>query len=355
MTSQNNRIPVCVITGFLGSGKTTLLNRVLNEPHGRRIAVVENEFGEVGIDEDLISAASPTVMKMSNGCLCCTSSGDLVRALAELRDRKNEFDYVIIETTGVANPAPVLQTFALNEEISNAFAVDSVVTLVDAMHVERHLESKECKAQIAMADVVVLNKVDLVESAKIDEVERAITRLNPVAAILKTSRALVDVADIFRQGSTSLERLLQMDSSTGSAFKAEACEHAGHDHGDHDHDHCDHDHCDHEAHHGLSHHYHDEEISSLSCQADGDLDPSLFNPWFGTLLRKHGDDLYRCKGILSLSGRDNKVVLHAVHRVTEVEEGSPWGAEPRKSRLVFIGKSLDRTGLIDGFAACVVR
>lgn len=340
MITQTTRIPVTIVTGFLGSGKTTLLNHLLNGAHGKRIAIIENEFGEVSIDDALLVESNQTIFKMSNGCLCCTINGDLVRTLTELIARRSEFDYVIIETTGVANPAPVVQTFMVNEEIAEAFALDAVVTTIDAKHIGEHIENIECKEQVAFADILILNKLDLVTTSEAEAVVTKLRSLNSLAVIHRTERSNIALAAILDQ----------------HAFSSEA---VGEDHDEHGHDHegCDHDHngetCDHDHGHLHSHH-HDDDVQSVGCVLSGDIDKARFNTWFGQLIQNNGDRLYRCKGILSIAGETNKVILQTVHRVVEVTSGSAWQEGEHLSKIVFIGKDLKRDELLAGFKGCAV-
>ena len=340
MITQTTRIPVTIVTGFLGLGKTTLLNHLLNGAHGKRIAIIENEFGEVSIDDALLVESNQTIFKMSNGCLCCTINGDLVRTLTELIARRSEFDYVIIETTGVANPAPVVQTFMVNEEIAEAFALDAVVTTIDAKHIGEHIENIECKEQVAFADILILNKLDLVTTGEAEAVVTKLRSLNSLAVIHRTERSNIALAAILDQ----------------HAFSSEA---VGEDHDEHGHDHegCDHDHngetCDHDHGHLHSHH-HDDDVQSVGCVLSGDIDKARFNTWFGQLIQNNGDRLYRCKGILSIAGETNKVILQTVHRVVEVTSGSAWQEGEHLSKIVFIGKDLKRDELLAGFKGCAV-
>lgn len=354
MNTQTTRIPVTIVTGFLGSGKTTLLNHVLNGAHGKRIAIIENEFGEVSIDDALLVESNQTIFKMSNGCLCCTINGDLVRTLTELIARRSEFDYVIIETTGVANPAPVVQTFMVNEDIAEAFALDAVVTTIDAKHIGEHIENKECKEQVAFADILILNKLDLVTTDEAEAVVTKLRSLNGLAVIHRAERSNIALAAILDQ----------------RAFSSEA---VGEDHDEHGHDHegCDHDHngetCDHD--HGHQHdnhdhvhdhghlhsHHHDDDVQSVGYVLSGDIDKARFNAWFGQLIRNNGDRLYRCKGILNIAGETNKTILQTVHRVVEVTSGSAWKEGERLSKIVFIGKDLKRDELLAGFKGCAIQ
>jgi G3E family GTPase len=349
MNTQIKRLPVTILTGFLGSGKTTLLNRLLKEAHGKRIAVIENEFGEVSIDDALLAENTQPIMKVSNGCLCCTVNGDLVKTLEDLIERREEFDYVVVETTGVANPAPVVQTFLMNEEINDAFEIDAVITLVDAKHLELHIGSKECKDQIAFADIVILNKIDLVEASSVDDVEHSVRKLNALATIHRTQRSEL-----------ALDAILDQGAFGKIAIEEERDHDHNHDHDqEHDHDHahnCDDHDCharDHEHNGHLHAHSHDEDVSSVGIELSGSLDAARFNKWFGDLIRAEGDNLYRCKGILSIAEKPERVILQAVHRVTESTKGAPWGADERVIKLVFIGKHLKRSDLLAGVQSCL--
>ncbi len=351
MKTQNTRIPVTIVTGFLGSGKTTLLNHLLNDAHGKRIAIIENEFGEVSIDDALLVERNQTIFKMSNGCLCCTINGDLVRTLTELIARRSEFDYVIIETTGVANPAPVVQTFMVNEDIAEAFTLDAVVTTIDTKHIGQHIENKESKEQVAFADILILNKLDLVTTDEAEAVVTKLRSLNGLAVIHKAERSNIALDAILDQ----------------QAFSSEA---VGEDHDEHGHEDCGHDHngetCDHDhgqqqndhdhaqAHEHLHSHHHDDDVQSVGYELSGDIDKVRFNAWFGQLIQSNGDQLYRCKGILNIAGESNKVIVQTVHRIVEVTSGSAWNEGERLSKIVFIGKDLKREELLAGFKGCVV-
>ncbi len=358
MNKQIKRTPVTIVTGFLGSGKTTLLNRLLNETHGKRIAVIENEFGEVSIDDALLVDTKQPVFKMSNGCLCCTINGDLVRTLTDLIERRSEFDYVIIETTGLANPAPVVQTFMVNEDINEVFELDAVITTVDAKHLDLHIDSKECKEQIALADIVILNKLDLVDDATAAAIELKIRALNAIAVLHKAERSQVALENILDQHAFSGAELMKHGSHSGyeHSHEEEKCEHAHEHHGDsRNHEHGDGESCSHEPGQGHGHlhsHQHDEDVQSVGCELPGDLDRAKFNTWFGQLLQDKGDQIYRCKGILSIAGEPMKVVVQAVHRVVEVTTASTGIDGQRSSKIVFIGKALNRIELIQGFKSC---
>jgi G3E family GTPase len=358
METNINRTPVTLLTGFLGSGKTTLLKHILSGSHGLRIAIIENEFGEVSIDDELLSGSAKTVLKLDNGCLCCTSNGDLVQTLLDLDERRGEFDYIIIETTGVANPAPVVQTLLLNEDLAESFRLDAVVTLVDANHLPLHIQSKECVEQIALADIVILNKTDLVDEEALEKIEDIIAKKNKLARVHKTQRGAIELAKILNQSAFSETKMLAAleleadhdhqhehthgDHDCGSG----TCNHVHHDH-DHDHSH------DHEPNHSLSRHSHDEDISSVGLVLAGSLDAGRFNAWFAKLIQDRGDSIFRIKGILSVADRADRVVVQTVHRVSEVTSGPSWGKEDRESKIVFIGKGLDRASLLQDLTSCL--
>lgn len=346
--TQNKRIPVTLLTGFLGAGKTTLLSRILKDSHGKRVAVIENEFGEVSIDDSLLADTDQEVIKMSNGCLCCTTSGDLVKALLGLAERRDEFDYVVIETTGVANPAPVVQTFLLNEEIAESFELDAVVTLVDAKHIGLHISSKECKEQIALADIVVLNKIDLISADEVDAAEAKVRSLNALAVLHRTVNSGLSIEQILDQGAFSKAPVVSEHKHDHDHEHGQCC--------DHDHDHSDGHSCSHDHDHDqqdLDSHHHDEDITSVGFELSGDLDQAAFNKWFGSLISLQGDQIYRCKGILSIAGKNARVIVQTVHRVSDVTTGSAWAGSARVSKIVFIGKNLDRENLWQGLNGCL--
>ncbi|OPZ89273.1 MAG: putative metal chaperone YciC [bacterium ADurb.Bin425] len=390
MTSE--KIPVTLVTGFLGSGKTTLLNHLLSQQHGKRLAIIENEFGEIGIDDTLLIDAngSSGIFKMNNGCLCCTVKDDLVTTLTTLHERRAEFDQVIIETTGVANPVGVLKTFLLNEDLQEMFSVDAVVTLVDAAHILDHLDREECREQIACADLVIVNKIDLVSEGKVLEVEAAIKSMNPLAALVRQQRSAMPSNQIFGLNAfMSAPNLLGQsatESGEGSncAHEGEQCGH-NHDHGhDHDcghgHDHghinghvhehtheCDdkEGHCSHDHGHAHAHehsHHHDIDLQSVSLQVEQPIDKVKFNTWFAALLFNQGDRLYRVKGILHFHGEE-PLVVQAVHRVVETAgrtgSSQATAANEQKnktsSRIVFIGKigQAEKVEIETGFKACL--
>ncbi|MGN6284447.1 MAG: CobW family GTP-binding protein [Afipia sp.] len=351
-----NKIPVTVLTGYLGAGKTTLLNRILSENHGKKYAVIVNEFGEIGIDNDLIIGADEEVFEMNNGCVCCTVRGDLVRILDGLMKRKGKFDAIILETTGLADPAPVAQTFFVDDDVREKTALDAVVTVADAKWLSNRLkDAPEAKNQIAFADVIVLNKTDLVSKDELAEVEGRIRAINPYAKLHRTERCQVQLSDVLERGAFDLDRILEIEPD----FLEDGGHDHHHDHGHHhhghghDHDHHDHHHHDH-GHHGLKH-YHDEDMQSLSLHSDKPLDPTKFMPWLQKLVAEDGANILRSKGILAFEGDDDRYVFQGVHMMLEGDHQRKWkDGEKRESRLVFIGRELPEQKIRDGFAQCIV-
>jgi len=319
---MSDLIPVTVLTGFLGAGKTTLLNRILTEDHGRRYAVVINEFGELGVDNDLVVDADEEVFEMNNGCICCTVRGDLIRILGALMKRAKKFDGIIVETTGLANPAPVAQTFFVDEGVRAKTRLDAIVTVVDAKNLPARLaDSAEAAAQIAFADVIVLNKLDLVTEEEADAVEARILAINPLARIMRATRADVPVTEILHQNAFDLNRILQFDP----------------------------DFLDQES------HGHTEGVYSISIEAARPIVMQKFQEWMGTLLQEKGQDLLRTKGILNVSGESRRFAFQAVHMMADGDYIGPAPeGDTRASRLVFIGRDLNRPQLRRGFEACQV-
>jgi G3E family GTPase len=343
--TMSQKIPVTVLTGYLGAGKTTLLNRILSENHGKKYAVIVNEFGEIGIDNDLIIGADEEVFEMNNGCVCCTVRGDLVRILDGLMKRKGKFDAIIVETTGLADPAPVAQTFFVDEDVQKNARLDAVVTVADAKWLaDRLKDAPEAKNQIAFADVIVLNKTDLVSKAELAEVEARIRGINPYAKLHRTERCKVALSDVLERGAFDLDRILEIEPDFLEA--GDDHDHHGHDHG-HDHHHHDHG-------HGLKH-YHDEEMQSLSLRSDKPLDPTKFMPWLQDLVASEGQKILRSKGILAFHDDDDRYVFQGVHMMLEGDHQRKWKQdEPRQSRLVFIGRELPEQLIRDGFERCIV-
>ena len=317
---QISQIPVTVLTGFLGAGKTTLLNRILTEQHGNRYAVIVNEFGEEGIDNDLVVDADEEVFEMNNGCICCTVRGDLIRILGGLMKRADKFDAIIVETTGLADPAPVAQTFFVDQDVADRTRLDAIVTVADAVHLDNQLgEHHEAEEQIAFADIVLLNKTDLVEVESLGRIEDRIRRINPYTKIIRTEHCAANLDEVLGLKAFSLDRVLEVEPDFLTS--------------DHDHE-------------------HDDDVKSISLVADAPLDLDKFQTWFGQLLQTRGQDILRSKGILDFKGEDDRYVFQGVHMLMD---GAPMGAWPegsRQSRLVFIGRDLDTMGLEDGFAAC---
>src|SRR4029450_10149209 len=340
-----SKIPVTVLTGYLGAGKTTLLNRILSEPHGKRFAIIVNEFGEIGIDNDLVVNADEEVFEMNNGCICCTVRGDLVRIIDGLMRRKGKFDAIIVETTGLADPAPVAQTFFVDDAVGKTTKLDAVVTVADAKWLNDRLkDAPEAKNQIAFADVILLNKTDLVKPEELSEVEARIRGINPYAKVHKTERCRIALPEVLGRNAFDLDRILDIEP--------EFLDGDGHDH-HHDHGH-DHDHGDghHDHHHGGGlKHYHDEEMQSVSIRTDRPLDPDKFFPWVQQLVQEEGPSILRCKGILAFKDDPDRFVFQGVHMILDGDHQRPWqDGEKRESRAVFIGRKLPEEKIRQGFA-----
>ncbi|MGF7005672.1 CobW family GTP-binding protein [Aminobacter sp. BE322] len=354
MTEAQTQIPVTVLTGYLGSGKTTLLNRILSENHGKRYAVIVNEFGEIGIDNDLIVESDEEIYEMNNGCVCCTVRGDLIRVVEGLMRRPGRFDAIVVETTGLADPVPVAQTFFMDEDVRAKTKLDAVVALVDAKHLPLRLkDSREAEDQIAFADVVLLNKTDLVNEDELRQVEATIRAINPTARIHRTTRAGVALDQVLDRGAFDLQRVLADDPHFLDA----------HDH-DHDHDHecgpdCDHDHHHHDHHHhdhdhdhGSASPIHDVTVKSVSLRG-GDMDPKKFFPWIEKITQMEGPNILRLKGIIAIADDPDRYVIQGVHMIIEGDHQRAWkDGEKRESRLVFIGRELDAERLTRSFEAC---
>ena len=351
---MTDKTPVTVLTGYLGAGKTTLLNRILSEDHGKRYAVIVNEFGEIGIDNDLIVGADEEVFEMNNGCVCCTVRGDLIRVVSGLMKRKGGFDAIIVETTGLADPGPVAQTFFVDEDVRAKTQLDSVTTVVDAKHLPLRLkDSREAAEQIAFADQIILNKTDLVSEAELREVESAIRRLNPLAPIHRAQRSDVPLETILGRGSFDLTRINEIEPDFLNPAHGEAghvhdehCSHHDHDHHGHDHGHAHHDH-DH-----IHDHVAESGIRGVSLSTDKPLNGNRVTAWLNDVLQAQGPDILRAKGILDVAGENRRLVFQAVHMILEGDFQREWReGEPRTSRMVFIGRNLDEAKLRAGFEA----
>jgi G3E family GTPase len=341
-----DKIPVTVLTGYLGAGKTTLLNRILSEPHGKKFAVIVNEFGEIGIDNELVVNADEEVFEMNNGCICCTVRGDLVRIIDGLMRRKGKFDAIIVETTGLADPAPVAQTFFMDEAVGAKTKLDAVVTVADARWLSDRLkDAPEAKNQIAFADVILINKTDLVSPEELRELEARIRGLNPYARLHRTERAQIDINEVLGRNAFDLDRILTIEPDFLE----------GEDHGhDHHHDHSDRDHGAHHHHHGNGlKHYHDEDMQSVALRTDKALNPDKFFPWIQDLVAKDGPSILRCKGILSFKDDPERFVFQGVHMILDGDHQRPWKeGEARDSRIVFIGRNLPEDKIRQGFESC---
>jgi G3E family GTPase len=449
MNAVETRVPVTVLTGFLGSGKTTLLNRILTENHGKKIAVIENEFGEVGIDNDLVIGAEEEIFEMNNGCICCTVRGDLIRILGHLMKRRDKFDYIMIETTGMADPGPVAQTFYVDDDMQQKLKLDAIVTVVDAKHIWEHIDdSDEAKEQVAFADVILLNKTDLVSPEDLDKLEARIHSMNSMAKIYRTRDAVIEMDKILNVGGFNLDRALEVDprfmepeypfewsgvyklaagayewvmgagpdpamgmallalpalddtakeavlmdavltfseeeqpvqpgemlrvgkgqnhqlllnASGESVFKI-SIEQPGYYQLFTEH------HPDEfsaalhgangalEAAHTREYkpdHEHDDEVTSVGITIPGDLNLDKLNTWLSQLLRVHGQDIFRMKGVLSVRGWDQRFVFQGVHMLFDGRPDRLWGTELRHNKMIFIGRNLDRTALEEGFRACL--
>ena len=316
-------IPVTVLTGYLGAGKTTLLNRILSENHGRKYAVIVNEFGEIGIDNDLIVDADEEVFEMNNGCICCTVRGDLIRIIEGLMKRKSGFDAIIIETTGLADPAPVAQTFFVDDDVRARASLDAIVTVVDARHVLLRLEdSHEAEEQIAFADVILLNKTDLVNAQELEQVRQRVRAINGHARLHETQNCVVPLEEVLERGAFDLGRILEIEPN----FLSE------------------------------DDHEHDDAITSVSLSSNAPIRPELFMPWLRNLTAEQGQDILRLKGVLAFPDEDQRYVVQGVHMLLDGDHQRDWKHdEVRTSRMVFIGRNLDVGALRRDFDACAVR
>ena len=351
---ETKKVPVTLLTGFLGAGKTTFLKYVLTEHHGKRIAVIQNEFGaETGADTAALifgedGDPSLAYVELPNGCVCCSVRGDLVLALENLMTQKNKFDYIFIETTGLADPGPLAATFWVDEELESDLYLDGIVTVVDALNFERHLDEKkpagvinEAQRQVAFADIVILNKRDLVTEEKLNHLESRVRAHNAVARIIKAEQSRVDLEQLLGIRAFDAQRVLEIDPLLVTDCTDDS----------HDHD------ADHSCHHAHQHLRHDQSVETFLVKAQGSLDLDEFNAWLGGMLwdEERSEDIFRMKGILAVEGHEAKHALQAVHNQFEVQETkAQWGSdEPRECRLVFIGRNMNEEELTAGFSALV--
>src|SRR4051812_14154228 len=345
-------IPATILTGFLGSGKTTLLKRVLTEAHGQKIAVIENEFGEENIDNEiLVQDAKEQIIQLNNGCVCCTIREDLRTTLADLAEKKRkgeiDFDRVVIETTGLADPGPVAQTFFMDDEIAETYLLDSILTLVDAKHGDQQLDDRqEARRQVGFADQIFISKTDLVDDGTVDALIHRVKHMNPRAPQTKVNFGEVPIKDVFDLKGFNLNAKLDIDPDFLKE-DAHGHDHHGHDH-DHDHEHGEH--CDHPHHHA-----HDDDVKSFVFRSERPFDPLKLEDFLGAIVNIYGPRMLRYKGVLNMKGTERKVIFQGVHQLMGSDLGPEWAnGEQRLSKMVFIGIDLPRDIFLQGLEQCLV-
>ncbi len=349
-------IPVTILTGFLGSGKTTLLKRILTEAHGQKIAVIENEFGEENIDNEiLVNDTQENIIQMNNGCICCSIREDLRETLQLLAAKKRkgllDFDRVVIETTGLADPGPVAQTFFMDEEIAEQYLLDSILTLVDAKHAATQLNDRqEARRQVGFADQIFISKADLVTDDEVKALMHRLKHMNPRAPQRPVHFGEVSIAEVFDLRGFNLNAKLDIDPDF---LKAD--EHTGHDHADHEHG----EHCDHPSHaqdheHG-HHHHHDDDVKSFVFRSERAFDPAKLEDFLGAVVNIYGPRMLRYKGVLNMEGTDRKVIFQGVHQLMGSDLGPAWATDEKKnSKMVFIGIELPKDIFLQGLEQCLV-
>ncbi len=346
-------IPATILTGFLGSGKTTLLKRILTEAHGQKIAVIENEFGDENIDNEiLVQDSKEQIIQLNNGCVCCSIREDLRTTLADLAEKKRkgqlQFDRVVIETTGLADPGPVAQTFFMDDEIAESYLLDSILTLVDAKHADQQLDTRqEARRQIGFADQIFISKTDLVDAASVDALAHRIKHMNPRAPQSRVHFGEVPIANVFDLRGFNLNAKLDIDPEFLNA-DAHAHDHKDHEHGEH----CDHP--SHDPHHG-AHHAHDDDVKSFVFRSDKAFNPAKLEDFLGSIVQVYGPKMLRYKGVLFMKGSPKKVIFQGVHQLMGSDLGPAWApGEKKTSKMVFIGIDLPREILLNGLEQCLV-